>query len=230
MYLYDYQLAGPLYLPEIWPSIESVVFENKGRTHRDNCAVVCRKTPDSRCDLGVGVNKTGACSMELQFTIAGHEPGFEYDIKRTRRNSLWERRENGVWTRLEFVPSGTPDDHDNDDECRTPTNNRIFVVDRVGFAHTELPAPRTHRFTTADDVYTQPDALEVVFRASFEEWVLAQKIGETAPWKTIGPNPPVSWHCIIWMVRDKTNQWVMDKRRSRIELGALSEDLLKTRP
>jgi hypothetical protein len=197
------------------PRVASARFANRGKTHPDNCASVCRNGP---CKLGVGVDGTGANSMELQFTVPNHREGIEYDVKRTRCNSLWERR-NGVWTCLESVPTGTPDDHNNDDECRTPKRNRIFVIDRPGFPRTRFPALAGHIFTTAPGVYTHADATEVVARTSFDEWVNAGNPSEGIDWTPIGPDPHIFWHNIIWMVRNANNEWILDKARSRIELG-----------
>jgi hypothetical protein len=210
------------------PRVTAVKLVNRGKSHPDNCAVACRNMRHGRCELGVGVDGTGANFMELQFTITGHRDGFTYDIKRTRRNSLWERR-GGVWTRLEYQPTGTLDDHANDDECRIPERNRIFAVDRPGFVRTRLPALAGHLFTTAPRVYTHVDATEVVLRASFDEWVNARP-SESVDWTPIGPDPHVFWHNIIWMTRNAKNEWVLDKARSEIELGSLAESVITSAP
>ena len=246
MYIYDHKFSRPpnqgeeqsvirphlaalsLGLAADLPRVTAVKFVNRGKSHPDNCAVACRNMRHGRCELGVGVDGTGANFMELQFTINGHREGFTYDIKRTRRNSLWERR-GGVWTCLEYQPTGTLDDHANDDESLTPRRNKIFAVDRPGFAKTRLPKLAGHIFTTAPRVYTHADATEVVLRASFDEWVNARP-SENVDWTPIGPDPHVFWHNIIWMIRNAKNQWVLDKARSEIELGSLTESVITSAP
>lgn len=208
------------------PTVAAFKFVNSGKTHRHNCAPVCR---GGRRSLGVGIGGTGTCSMELQFALTGSPAGVLYNIRRTRTDSLWERR-NGTWSCLQFEPEGLSDDSADDDECLTPWNNTLFVIDRVGFVRTELPAFSDHVFTTAKGVYTHPDAAEVVSRASFVEWVEASQPSSNIPWTAIGPSPAVAWHCILWLIRDTRRQWILDRKRSAIELGALSEQALTTAP
>jgi len=123
------------------PTVSAFRFRNTGTTDPENCCVVCtanQPQTGGRLNLGVGLRGNGAISlraangMELAFTIAGHRPGIEYDITRTRRNSLWQRV-GGAWARLESNPMGTNDDHFATDEClRLSASNRIFAVDTPG--------------------------------------------------------------------------------------------------
>ncbi|HJQ68515.1 MAG TPA: hypothetical protein VKA70_06070 [Blastocatellia bacterium] len=167
--------------------------------------------------------------MELQFTIAGHRPGMEYDIVRTRRNSFWQRRA-GVWTRLQFQPMGTHDDHRDDDECLTPRHNRIFAIDAPGFPDVVLPAANGLRLRLLNGAITQADARDLVDRKSFAEWVITRNRAEGIPWTRISPGPFTFWHSIVWLTRNGANQWVMDHARSRIRLGALSAAVLNAAP
>lgn len=204
------------------PRVTNVKFVNKGRTHPDNC---CKRCPQN---LGVGINGTGRNSMELQFTISGHRSGIWYDIIRTRRSSLWEKRA-GVWNRLENEPMGTSDDTHNDDECLTIKHNRIFVIDRPGF-RLPLPAPDGTTLLGLAGSITHVDATEIVLRLSFAEWVIAKHPGDGIPWTVISKPKYIFWHNITWLIRDASNQWVLDKARSEIELGSLSDAIINSQP
>jgi hypothetical protein len=189
-------------------------------------------------NLGVGVNGTASNGMELRFTISGHRRGIEYDITRTRRNSLWERRA-GVWIRLESAPMGTRDDHHDRDECLRLTSNRIFAIDRPGWVNTALPAPAGTIFggLTAG-VGTHADATDVVTRFSFAEWVIARSRAEGISWTPLElpplrdglPRRFVFWHSITWLTRNAAGQWVLNAARSEIQRGALSAAVINSAP
>ena len=99
-----------------------------------NCCSVCPIT------LGVGQTGTASHGMELRFTLQGHRSGMEYDITRTRRDSLWQRRA-GAWASLGSNPMGTNDDHHDGDECLTPRDGKyIFAIDRPGWRTVTLPS------------------------------------------------------------------------------------------
>jgi hypothetical protein len=177
--------------------------------------------------LGVGVFGTGKNAMELQFKITGHRPGIQYDIKRLKRKSTWERA-GGKWSRLELIAAYTPDDRSNDDECRMPRNGSIFAMDAPGFP---LLLPRNHGMTIAvsGGGASSVDATDLVIRGSFAEFVLARDGNQTgAPWFPI--SPCIFWHSVTWLTRNPANQWVLDKSRSRIERGVLSDQMLNSPP
>jgi hypothetical protein len=132
--------------PASLPRVTRFVFRNQNGTTSAaaNCCLICRTTlPDGRqagsgFNLGVGQGGTASNGMEMQLFLSGHRSGLEYDVVRTRRDSMWERR-GGVWTRLEIHPMGTSDDRFAADECLRPRNNRIFVVDRPGWPNIAVP-------------------------------------------------------------------------------------------
>ena len=229
-----------------FPRVESVRFRNTGTADLQNCCDFCSDPPATggRANLGVGLRGNGTANlraangMELAFTISGHQPGIEYDIQRTRRHSLWDRRA-GVWTMLGARPMGTWDDHNSGDECLTHlvrNHNRIFVIDRPGFAGVAVPAPHNPIFTSnlfGAPVATHADATEIVSRASFAEWVNARSLDNGIPWTrlewTQQKHPGRLWHNIVWLIRDPHGQWVLGPR-SEIELGALTWDVISTAP
>jgi hypothetical protein len=229
------QVPTPTPLPRVdpVPRITSVSFRNAGgeSSHPDNC---CRHCPVS---LGVGRDGTASNGMELQFTISGHRRGIEYDITRTRRNSFWERRA-GVWTCLQSQPMGTRDDRHDADECLIPRSNRIFAIDTPGFPGINLPAPGGMRLRLLNGTVTHPDATDLVQRMSFAEWVIARCRAEGIPWTRLElpamrdgtPRRFVFWHSIIWLTRDGSNRWVLDRARSRIAGGSLSAAIINSPP
>jgi len=75
------------------PRVTEIRFRNSGNTDAANCCQICPSA------LGVGAGGTARNRMELRFRIDGHRAGFEYDITRTRRDSLWQRV-GGPWARL----------------------------------------------------------------------------------------------------------------------------------
>ena len=232
------------------PHVTEIRFRNTGTTDPENCCANCSAllpATGGRLNLGVGLRGSGAVSlraangMELAFTISGHRPGIEYDITRTRRNSLWERRA-GVWTRLTTVPMGTRDDRNDDDEClRLHRSNRIFAEDRPGWNHTVLPAPHDHIFTSRLSgplVATHADAEEIVSRFSFAEWVIARSKAEGIPWTRLElppfrdgtPRRFVFWHSTIWLTRNASHQWVLDHAHSEIARGPLRAAVVNSAP
>src|SRR6266498_2486260 len=166
---------GGLAEPVVLPRVTGDVFRNTGASSSDNCCALCPIT------LGVGVNGTGANGMEIVYTVSGHRAGFEYDILRTQRHSIWERVA-GAWSRLGGQPMGTGDDQSSRDECLRPVGNRIFVVDRPGF---------NRPFPAADGLIIQgpagrastATATDIVLRASFAEWVITRNKALGVDWK-----------------------------------------------
>jgi hypothetical protein len=230
--------------PASLPRVVSFSFRNQDGTTSDpaNCCPACRVTlPNGRqsgtgINLGVGQGGTASNGMELMFVLSGHRAGLEYDITRTRRNSLWERR-SGVWACLESRPMGARDDHHDDDECLRPTNNRLFAVDRPGWAGVTLPAPAGTIFR-GETSSAHADATDVVLRASFAEWVIARSRSEGIPWTPLqlppqrdgSPRRFVFWHTITWLTRNVSGQWVLDRARSRIRRGSLSAATVNSAP
>ena len=197
----------------------------------DNCCAIC---VDLR--LGVRQNATASNGMEMTFTLSGHRRGMEYDITRTVRASLWERRA-GVWTRRARLPMGTPDDRDDRDECLEPWHNKIFVVDTPGFrdpggplARLALPAPHIPGIPA--------DATDLVQRHSFAEWVIARNKAEGITWTPLrlpprgdGTRPRhIYWHSIEWLTRDQAGNWEMNIGRSRIRRGSLPAAVIDSPP
>jgi hypothetical protein len=214
-----------------FPSITAVTFRTGDSTTSDpnNCCPVCP------INLGVGQGGTASNGIEIQLTVAGHRPGFEYDILRTFRNSLWERTAAGVWRRLERFPMGTADDRHADDECLTPRGNRLFVIDRPGWTGA-LPAPAGTVFPgLGAGVAAAADARDVVDRSSFAEWVNARNLAEGIPWTRLqlpggAARRFIFWQNVIWLTRDGANRWVLDRARSRIGPGIISARTIDSPP
>jgi hypothetical protein len=199
-----------------------------------NCCTIC---PVS---LGVGRDGTASHGMELRFTLEGHRPGMEYDITRTRRDSLWQRRA-GVWASLGSNPMGTRDDHHDDDECLTPRDGKyIFAVDRPGWPTVALPAAGVvlGGGTLWPGVVVAGDAQDIVARYSFAEWVIARHRGEGIPWTPLELPPMrdgttrkfVFWRCTVWLIRDAAGALVLDRPRNSIALGSLSSRVISSAP
>lgn len=207
------------------PEVTGVVFRNGNGATADphNCCQIC---PGLR--LGLRQNATASNGMEMIFTLSGHREGFEYDITRTVRASIWGRA-GGVWTRLVRLPMGTADDHTPRDECVHPRHNRIFVVDTPGV---QDPAGPFERLPLPAAVIPgiPATATDLVVRQSFAEWVIARNKAEGIPWTRLrlprwsdGTQPShVYWFNIVWLTRQANGNWDMDLGRSRIGLGSLS--------
>lgn len=218
-----------------FPRVTRFVFVNAGATHADNRCAHCPINLGVGIDLGAG--PTAANGMELQFTLAGHRRGLEYDITRTRRNSLWERV-GGAWRRLQSNPMGTNDDHHDNDESLTPRNNRIFVIDTPGFPGVVLPAPDGMTLRLLNGALTDPAATDIVQRLSFAEWVIARDRAAGIPWTPLQlpalpdgtPRKFVFWHSILWLTRDAARRWVLDRARSEIARGSLSAAVINAAP
>lgn len=236
------------------PTVSAFRFRNTGTTDPENCCFNCTVNPPltaGRINLGVGLRGNGAVSirasngMELAFTIAGHRPGIEYEITRTRRNSLWQRTAAG-WTRLGTVPMGTGDDPPPDvDECKVlSASNRIFSEDRPGWRTINIPAPANTIFRSnlfGAPVATVVNAIEIVSRFSFAEWVISRSKAEGIPWTRLQlppfrngtARPHIYWHSTMWLVRNPVGslagQWVVGPR-SEIELGPTLGAVINSAP
>jgi hypothetical protein len=231
MYLQTQDLddSNPVRLgqPAAWPRVTEIRFRNSGTTDADNC---CRICPGP---LGVGAGGRAQNGMELRFRISGHRPGIEYDITRTRRDSLWQRV-GGVWTSVGANPMGTNDDHHDDDECLTPRGTHIFAIDRPGFP---LALPARAQAFDATAIYgpgaiTSAAAQDVVLRASFAEWVIGRSRGEGIPWTPLElpPNRDGSPRRFVFWRTDGAGNFVLNAPRSRIELGSISAAVLNAAP
>lgn len=216
------------------PTVTSFRFRNTGTSDAANCCAVCPLT------LGVGAGGTASNGMELRATISGHRSGIEYDITRTRRDSLWQRV-GGVWACLGSNPMGTNDDHRDTDECLVPHSGEfIFAVDRPGVPMLALPTPTVALDAGAiyPGVVTSAAAQDLVFRLSFAEWVIARSRGESVPWTPL-ELPPfrdgsqrrfIFWRCVVWITTNGAGNFVLDAARSRIELGSFSAAVLNAEP
>jgi hypothetical protein len=203
--------------PAAIPRVSKVRFNNSGSTNPRNCC-----WPTCPSDLGLGVNGSWFNGMEIEFVIAGHSPGFEYAINRTRRSSTWER-EGGRWNKLVREPTGTPANPDNQDLCLTPVGNSIFVVAWSGLD--KVPASKGRLIVGPNRETSSLEARDIVLRASFTDWVIARNKSKSIGWTIVSPKPFFSWHSVTWLTRDKQGKWVLDKSRSRITGGPLREDL-----
>ena len=201
--------------PAVMPRVTAFRFRSTDGTASDptNCCASCPVT------LGVGRSGTASNGMELRFTIEGHRPGMEYDITRTRRDSLWQRRA-GAWARLGSNPMGTNDDHHDTDECLSPRGKFIFAVDTPGWTGLALPSPGVALPAALlyPGVSTAADAQDVVVRWSFAEWVIARNRSDGIPWTPLALPPLrdgtarrfIFWRCTIWLTRDGAGRLVLD--------------------
>lgn len=164
----------------------------------------------------------------MQFTLAGHRAGIEYEIRRVRRHSIWQRR-GRAWDKLESSLTDTNDDSPhNQDECLTPVRDRIFVIDAPGYPFTSLPQPHGWRWrTSTQGVSSAMDATDVVVRMSFAEWVEARSPAQGISWTAISPR--IFWHSTVWLLRDASNNWVLGPC-SKISLGSISAAALNSHP
>lgn len=228
------------------PRVSAAVF-NTGVVHPANCCATCTRLPadvSGRTNLGVGLRGNGTANlraangMEWAFTISEHRSGFEYDMLRRARHSLWERV-GGVWRNLENLVRD--DDTNEDDECaRLSRNNQIFVMDRPGWPDEVVPS--AHRLpgftdTAASRVLSDPAATELVFRATFAEWVQARNRAEGISWTPLQLTPfsngtqrtHYAWHSITWLIRNTANHWVVGPR-SEIRQGPIAHNVLLAAP
>jgi len=246
----SYGQVGPVALP--LPTVSAFRFRNTGTTDPENCCVNCTTLDPrtgGRLNLGVGLRGNDAVplraanGMELAFTISGHRPGIEYDITRTRRNSLWQRV-GGVWTRLESHPMGMGDDPPPDvDEClRLSGSNRIFSEDRPGWRNAVLPVPAVTIFTGINPAnVSNVAATELVMRFSFAEWVIARNRAEGIPWTRLQlppfangtPRQHIYWHSVTRLIRNPpgvaTGSWVLGPGNA-IQTGSLSAAVINSAP
>jgi len=212
------------------PSVSKMIFRNKDKMHPDNCCQECQTVDPAtnkmtRVPLGVGAFGTGLNVMELAFALSADPANVEYDIKRTKSKSTWERV-GGKWANLEFVPAGTADDATDTDECLIPKNKTIFSMDATGFPH-PLPAPDGITLKAGSGA-TSKNASDIVIRSSFAECVIARQKNSGAQWARISSY--FLWHSVTWLTRDGRKQWVLDKTRSEIATGELPEAVLKAAP
>lgn len=214
------------------PSVVKMDFHNKGHVHPDNrCAQCDAPHPATqkqvRVPLGPGVFGSGKNAAELQFKLSGHRSGIEYDIKRVKRRSTWERV-GGAWKRLELLQGYTPDDSGDGDEWLTPTNDSIFSMDAPG-PRVLLPQSHGMTVTLSGGVSSSVDATDIVVRGSFVEFVLARD--KTSQPSAMAPiSPCYFWHNVVWLTRNAKNDWVLDRNRSKIVRGALSAQVLDSPP
>src|SRR5690606_9400353 len=75
-----------------------------------------------------------------------------------------------AWTRLGGLPAGTSDDHHDQDECLTPVNRRIFVIDTPGLNGSLNPTGV--EFLGAGRV--DAAATAAVWKLSLAEWEIAR--------------------------------------------------------
>ena len=195
-------------------------FRTSGNTDPDNCCAFCP------LPLGVGQGGTASNGMEMSFKINGHRAGVGYDILRTRATSFWENGHSGTtgWTMLESEPQGTNDDLTNNDECLIPNKFKIYSEDRPGFTN-PLPRPRGTIFQGKGGATTDADAMEVVAKLNFAEWVSAKDFSAGGSWQMI--SNLVWWHAIVWLTRDSALNWTLDTSRSEIALGSILSDIKK---
>ena len=190
-------------------------FNNSGAPDPDNCAV------SKPAALGVDGPRMGQNGMEMIFKINGViPPGTEFEITRTRASGLWQQ-DAGAWTRVSGDPAGTSDDHHDDDECHSPVNRRIFVVDTPGLPGTLNPTGIAY----VDGGTIVASATAAVRKFSFAEWVMARNRGLGIGWQRISTPTFHRWHSIT-SVALAGGAWTRvdtpGGQHNEIELGSIS--------
>jgi hypothetical protein len=191
-----------------------VAFNNSGAPDADNCAV------SKPAALGVDGPSVGQNGMEMIFRIHGAIPsGTEFEITRTKATGVWQQ-DAGAWSRLGGWPSGTSDDHHDDDECHTPAGGRIFVVDTPGPQGT---LDGTGAYPGAGPVV--PSATAAVWKLTFAEWVMARNRPLGIDWTPISTPLFHRWHSIfsvalaggVWTRVDTPSG-----QQNEVELGSIA--------
>lgn len=121
---------------------------------------------------------------------------------------------------------GTNDDLTNDDECLIPHKSKIFSEDRPGFQN-PLPRPRGTIFQGKGGATTDADAMEVVAKFNFAEWVSAKDFNAGIDWQVVSKPTFTFWHAIVWLTRDASLNWTLNTSRSEIALGSILGDIKK---
>ena len=191
-----------------------VAFNNSGAPDPDNCAA------EKPAALDVDGPAVGQNGMEMIFRIHGAIPaGTEFDITRTKATGVWQQ-DAGVWLRLGGWPSGTSDDHHDDDECLTPVAGRIFVVDTPG---PEGTLDGTGAYPGAGSVV--PSATAAVWKLTFAEWVIARNRPLGIDWTPISTPLFHRWHS-IFSVALVGGAWTRvdtpSGQKNEIELGSIA--------
>jgi hypothetical protein len=202
------------------PTVTMDAFRASGSTDPANCCALCP------APLGVGQGGTASNGMEMRFAVAGHRSGISYDILRTRATALWQNGAGGSgWTLVDSEPMGTNDDLTNDDECLIPQNGKIFVTDSPGFPDQRVPIPRGPPFQGVGGGVTDPNAMELAYKFTFAEWVIAKDFNLGTDWQAVSTPTYTFWHAIIRLMRDASLNWTLDATRSEIALGSILSDL-----
>jgi hypothetical protein len=178
------------------PTVVVGHFRNTGST-ADSGENNCRNCPR---ELGVHAGDWHN-GMEVRGDITGHRADAAYDFKRTKERATWEKV-GGSWTQTSHVGPGEDDDRTNDDESLTPVNNHIYSEDIPGPSGGQSPS---------DD----PTATELVYRASFVEFVNVQ-VG-TGGWSK--QSNDFQWHSVTWLEK-AGGTWQRKAGANEIETGA----------
>jgi hypothetical protein len=190
-------------------------FNNSGAPDADNCAI------SQPAALGVDGPAVGQNGMEMIFRIDGAIPaGTEFEITRTKATGIWQE-DAGAWSRLGGWPSGTSDDHHDQDECLTPVARRVFVVDTPGPDGTLDPT--TVGFPNAKPVAAT--ATSLVWKLAFAEWVIARDRRLGIGWTPISTPLFHRWHS-IFSVSLVGGTWTRvdtpSGQKNEIELGTIA--------
>ena len=185
-------------------------YRNSKKCAKDNCSSLCTHdlfTVGGAFPLGVDrVRYNFSNGIEIKAYIMNHEPGYTYDIKRTKHIRKWKKI-SAKWKKYYEKGPGADDDFfsGNTDECLKPiklTKNvtYIYSLDGPGFAKRSNP-PRDNRAT------------EAIYFGNFIEFVRIQK------GKSFSDDPyKFKWHTVLWVKKSGTH-WSVDKSKSRINKG-----------
>lgn len=201
------------------PSVGGWIF-NTASVSADNCAAAAvhkRLGPDSQFYssqslLYPSLRDAVTNGMELKALISKHAAGVSYDMKRVIERNSWQRDSaTDPWDPVsgQHKPSGTNDDPNDLDECRTPipqphlgsTTVAIYSLDHPGLN------PATLR----------PAATQGVYKATFTESV---EIID-ANGARMDPNKS-DWHSTIWLDKDTSGNWIFNSSESEIALGSIA--------
>lgn len=180
----------------VLPDVTGWTIRTSGSRSSDNCCTACPAT--------LGVN---CCSpnmyngIELKASIANHQRGFTYDVKRNMHVRYWRRDGTGAWENYRTDGPNHNDDNHNSDECLRPISDGrgahyIYVADNPGF---ETFSARTSR----------TDYVQIMNMTEFVR--ITKPDGSTYDDAT-----QQNWHNKTWITQSAPGTWAVNARSSEI--------------
>jgi hypothetical protein len=135
-------------------------------------------------------------AMEVCWRIPpGHRGAVQYRVRRTIEEELWQRVA-GPWSLVSQTAAGTADDPEEDSPSVTLRPPYIYSFDAPGWI---LPST-TRQFRAPRGQLTAPDALKIVLKQNFREWVdgAYERTRERV-------SRVIAWHNLLCLQRDNAN-------------------------